>query len=98
MVLLWDKKNEKSGDQSKFNSLWLGPYHVDFTVGHNTFQLVDLDGDLMGISINGQCLKYFFNNGPSPNNFGFWGAIILIPFSFPYYYFNTSFLLIFISF
>jgi hypothetical protein len=60
MVLLWDKKNEKSGDHDKFDSLWLGPYHIDSVVGPNTFQLVDLDGDLMGLPVNGQCLKYFF--------------------------------------
>jgi len=60
IVLLWDKKNGKSGDHDKFDSLQLGPYRIDATVGPNTFQWVDLDGDHVWLPINGQWLKYFF--------------------------------------
>jgi hypothetical protein len=60
MVLLWDKKNEKSGVHDKFDSLWLGPYIIDSSIGPNTFQLVDLEGELIGLPVNGQRLKFFF--------------------------------------
>jgi hypothetical protein len=60
LVLLWEKRREKSGDHSKFDSLWLGPFNVHASVGPNTFQLVDLDGDVMQLHVNGQCLKHFF--------------------------------------
>jgi hypothetical protein len=43
LVLLWDKKNEKSGDRGKFDSLWLGPYLIDAVEGSNTFYLSDSD-------------------------------------------------------
>jgi len=56
MVLLWDKKNEKSGDHDKFNSLWLGPYIIDSSIGPNSFQLANLEGELVGLPVNGQCL------------------------------------------
>jgi hypothetical protein len=60
LVFLWDKRREKSGDHSKFDSLWLGPFSVHASVGPNTFQLADLDGDVMQLHVNGQCLKHFF--------------------------------------
>jgi predicted ester cyclase len=59
-MVLWDKKNEKSSDHGKFDNLWLGPYRIDSAVGPNTFQLADLEGDLMGLPVYGQRLKYFF--------------------------------------
>jgi hypothetical protein len=58
MVLLWSKKNEKSSDHGKFNSVWLGPYIIYSSVGPNTFQLVDLEGEHIWLPINGQCLKF----------------------------------------
>lgn len=45
LVLLWGKRHEKPGDHGKFDSLWLGPYQIDETMGPNTFYLSDLEGE-----------------------------------------------------
>jgi hypothetical protein len=60
MVFLWDKKNKKSGDHGKFDNLWLGPYIIYSSIGTNTFQLVDLEGELIRMLVNGKNLHFLF--------------------------------------
>ena len=39
MVLLWDKRREKSGKEKKFDNLWMGPYIIYGVAGTNSFLL-----------------------------------------------------------
>lgn len=60
LVLLWNKRHEKPGDHGKFDSLWLGPYQIDETVGPNAFYLLNLEGEQIQLFVNGQHLKFYF--------------------------------------
>ena len=45
MVLLWDKRREKSGKHEKFDSLWLGPYIIYDMADMNSFLLNTMEGE-----------------------------------------------------
>jgi hypothetical protein len=89
--LLWDKKNEKSGDHNKFDSLWLGPYRIDVAVGPNTFQLVNLDGDHVGMLVNGKRVEVLLSiRDQVPTILGFGGVLVLVSFPFHMSFSNFS--------
>lgn len=62
LVLLWDQRKEKSGNQRKFDSLWLGSYINIGSVGPNSFHLSTLDGDPLKLPTNGQIVKLFYKD------------------------------------
>jgi hypothetical protein len=45
LVLLWNKIIEKAGKHGKFESLWLGPYKIEYVAGNNSFYLSHMDGE-----------------------------------------------------
>jgi hypothetical protein len=45
IVLMWDKKNEKSGKHGTFDNLWLAPCKIKEVASFNTFYLSHLDGE-----------------------------------------------------
>jgi transposase InsO family protein len=60
-VLLWDKRREKPRNHGKFDNLWTGPYIIQGTTSNKSFFLSRLDGERLALPINGQLLKFFFN-------------------------------------
>jgi hypothetical protein len=42
LVLKWDKLNEPKGKYSKFQHLWLGPFHISEKMGKGTYRLKNL--------------------------------------------------------
>ena len=42
---MWNKRNEKVGNNCKFEILWLGPYKIEGFLGNNFFYLSHLDGE-----------------------------------------------------
>eukprot|EP00253_Pinus_taeda_P013068 PITA_13068 len=61
LVLKWDKAHEDKGKHSKFQKMWLGPFHICEKIGHLTFILQDLSGLRDSLPVNGLILKKFFN-------------------------------------
>eukprot|EP00253_Pinus_taeda_P028458 PITA_28458 len=61
LVLKWDKAHEDKGKHTKFQKMWLGPFHISEKVGHSTFILQDLSGKRDTLPVNGLILKKFFN-------------------------------------
>eukprot|EP00253_Pinus_taeda_P026068 PITA_26068 len=61
LVLKWDKAHEDKGKHTKFQKLWLGPFHICEKVGHSTFILQDLVGLRDSLPVNGLVLRKFFN-------------------------------------
>eukprot|EP00253_Pinus_taeda_P019582 PITA_19582 len=61
LVLKWDKAHEDKGKHTKFQKMWLGPFHICEKIGHSTFILQDLSGLRDSLPVNGLILKKFFN-------------------------------------
>ena len=60
VVLKWDELKSRPGKYTKFDAMWAGPYIITSTTQHNAFHLSMLDGEELGISINGIHLKKYF--------------------------------------
>ena len=60
LVLKWNVDREKAGRQSKFDTLWSGPYVIINCKQANIFQLSMPNGEILPIPINGIYLKLFF--------------------------------------
>jgi len=61
LVLKWDKVHEDKGKHTKFQKMWLGPFHIYEKIGHSTFILQNLSSSRDSLPINGLVLKKFFN-------------------------------------
>eukprot|EP00253_Pinus_taeda_P034748 PITA_34748 len=61
LVLKWDKAHEDKGKHTKFQNMWLGPFHINEKIGHSTFILQDLSRMRDSLPVNGLILKKFFN-------------------------------------
>lgn len=57
LVLLWDKRSEKSGNHKKFQSLWLGPYQIKNNIDRNYFILEEIDDNELPLLVNKQHIK-----------------------------------------
>jgi len=62
LVLRWDVRWEDKGKHAKFDPLWFGPFRIGKGRGKNTYLLENLDGELLELSVNGQFLKFYFQN------------------------------------
>jgi hypothetical protein len=60
LVLKWDKPHEGKGEHTKFQNLWLGPFLIAEKLGHSSFHLQNLEGQLDTYPVNGQALKRYF--------------------------------------
>lgn len=62
LVLRWDVRREDKGKHGKFDPLCFGPFRIAEERGNNTFLLENLDGELLELPVNGQLLKFYFQN------------------------------------
>lgn len=62
LVLIWDVRREDMSKHGKFDHLWFGPFRIAKVRANKTFMLKNLDGELLQLSINGQCLKHYFQH------------------------------------
>jgi len=53
LVLKGDKSHEGKGKQTKFQSLWIGPFVLHDKIGHHTYRLQSLDGKMGSLPVNG---------------------------------------------
>jgi hypothetical protein len=60
LVLLWNKAKEKPSFHTKFEALWIGPYHIEKVIGYNSYLLKDMKGMIQPFPVNGKYLKHFF--------------------------------------
>jgi len=60
LVLKWDKAHEKKGKHTKFQSMWIRPFFVHDNLGHHTYCLQSLDGNMEYRPPNGQAIKHYF--------------------------------------
>ena len=61
LVLKWDKAYEEKGKHTKFQNMWLGPFHIVEVIGPSTFFLQDLAGRRDHLPVNDKSLKYIFH-------------------------------------
>ena len=61
MVLLRDKRREKSGKHGKSDSLWRGPFIICDLSEMNSFILNTMEGERLPLTMNGQHLKLFYD-------------------------------------
>lgn len=59
LVLKYNKHSAKPYQHSKFDTLWEGPFHITNWKEHNAFELKSLEGEVLGIHVNGIHLKQF---------------------------------------
>lgn len=59
LVLKFNERVAKPGQHAKFDGLWEGPFRIASCKIHNTFNLEDMQGDLLTIPVNGFHLKPF---------------------------------------
>lgn len=62
LVLRWDVRWEDKGKHGKFDPLWFGPFKIAEERGDNTYLLEKLYGELLELLVNGQFLKFYFQN------------------------------------
>ena len=55
-----DELKSRPGKHTKFDVMWAGPYIITKTTQHNAFHLSTLDGEELGILVNGIQLKKCF--------------------------------------
>ena len=60
IVLKWDELKNRLGKHMKFNAMWAGLYIITGTLQHNAFHFFMLEGEELGILVNGIHLKQFF--------------------------------------
>ena len=60
LVLKWDHPHDEKGKHTKFQHLWIGPYHIVEKLGPSTYKLQDLQGQEESILINNLILKHYF--------------------------------------
>ena len=61
LVLKWDAPRQEKGKQSKFDSLWFGPFKIYEVFSNNTYRLQDLEGkEVFNGPVNGHFLKKCF--------------------------------------
>jgi hypothetical protein len=60
LVLKWDRSNELKGKHSKFQNLWLVPFHVSEKIGAGTYRLKNPRGEPDALPVNGQALTQYF--------------------------------------
>jgi hypothetical protein len=63
LVLMWDKRREKTRMHGNFDSLWLGPFRIEDKVGAHSFCLSDMNEEKLHLPMNGQILKLYFFDG-----------------------------------
>jgi hypothetical protein len=49
IVLKWDARREAKGKHGKIDNLWLGPFQIIVVKDNNTYELAQLDGDVLGL-------------------------------------------------
>jgi hypothetical protein len=59
LVLKWDKRREEPSKHGQFDSLWCKPFIIDNIEGENAFSLKNIQGESLGVSVNGRFLKHF---------------------------------------
>ena len=57
IVLKWDELKSRPRKHMKFDAMWAGPYIIMGTTQNNAFHLSTLDGEDLGIPVNGIHLK-----------------------------------------
>jgi len=62
LVLCWDVRWEDKGKHRKFHLLWFCPFKIAKERGNNTYMLENLDGVSLELPVNGQFLKFYFQN------------------------------------
>ena len=59
LVLLWDKRHEPRGLQSRFQYLWKGPFQIMQINENNSFKLAYPTRETLPCSYNRQNLKFY---------------------------------------
>ena len=52
LVLKWDKAHEDKGKHTKFQKMWLGPFHIVEVIGPSMCLLQDLAGRKDSLPVN----------------------------------------------
>eukprot|EP00253_Pinus_taeda_P025193 PITA_25193 len=60
LVLKWGWAHEDKGKHAKFQVLWIGPFQFVEKIGHHTFKLQTLGGQVETLPVNGHDLKCYF--------------------------------------
>ena len=61
LVLKWDHPHDEKGKHTKFQKLWIGPFHIAEKLGPSTYKLQDLQGWEEKLAVNGLVLKPYFS-------------------------------------
>jgi hypothetical protein len=61
LVLKWEKIREDLGKHGKFDSLWCRTFIINNIEGENTFSLKNIQGESLGVPVNGGFLKHLMN-------------------------------------
>ena len=61
LVLKWDHLHDEKGKHTKFQQLWVGPFHISAKIGPSTYKLQDLQGWEENLLVNGLVLKPYFS-------------------------------------
>ena len=61
LVLKWDHSHDEKGKHTKFQQLWVGPFHIAAKLGPSTYKLKNLQGREENLPINGLVLKPYFS-------------------------------------
>ena len=57
---MWNKINERLVKHGKFESVWLGPYQIEYVSSKNSFYLIHLNGHKLPLPIDEKSLKIFY--------------------------------------
>ena len=60
LVLKWDHPHDEKGKHTKFQHLWVIPYHIAEKLGTSNYNLQYLQGQEESLPINGLFLKPYF--------------------------------------
>ena len=61
LVLKWDHPHDEKGKHTRFQQLWVGPFHIAAKLGPSTYKLQDLQGWEENLLVNGLVLKPYFS-------------------------------------
>ena len=60
LVLKWDHTHDEKGKHTKFQHLWVGPFHITEKIVPSTYKIRYLQGREENLHVNGLVLKPYF--------------------------------------
>ena len=60
LVLKWNHPHDEKRKHTKFQHLWISPFHIAEKLGPSTYKLQDLQGWEDNFHVNGLVLKPYF--------------------------------------